>query len=478
MRWLKLKLAVGMLAVLGAIAGVVLSLSPASAQDPYARRYYDDEPRYERRVYREPRGYDDYDRERAFQERMRYYSRDAVTRREQQARRSAYGDDVRAPQRRSRGFFQQLFGRSEPDDNDADRWTGRPPVEVRPVPNRIRRKPQPAEAARVAVPVAPAQPAVPPTTFVAVIGDSIADALAGGLAEAFADAPELAIARTVKANAGLVRTDYFDFADAARKAASGQITYAVIDVGVNDRQPFLDMRDAPPLSDRWRQRYVARIDAVLAPFRERKIPVYWVGLAPSESVRASSDHIALNALAKERVEAAGGVYVDVWEGFVDDAGDYAAVGPQLDGQTARLRLDDGVHFSKAGARKLAHYVEQEIRHVFKPKQPAAADALLSALTPGGAPPAEGDALSTPAARTRPVAGPLVVLTAPGSAAANGVLLGGAPSAAQPDANHQILLSGEAPEASPGRLDDHRWPEAGVAGDGAKAPVAAAPQPAP
>ncbi|MFD1333904.1 GDSL-type esterase/lipase family protein, partial [Methylopila musalis] len=230
----------------------------------------------------------------------------------------------------------------------------------------------------------PAGPAVAPTTVVAVIGDSIADGLATGLTEAFSDAPELAVKRYLKANAGLVRTDYHDFVAAAREAvAAGPLAYAVIDVGVNDRQPFLDARDLAPLSPGWRRLYATRIDALLAPFREKGVPVYWVGLAPSESVKASSDHIALNALARERVEAAGGVYVDVWEGFVDEEGDYAAVGPQLDGRTARLRLDDGVHFSKAGARKLAHYVEQELRKTFRPKAPA--DALAATPDDGGAP---------------------------------------------------------------------------------------------
>lgn len=461
------------LAVLAALAGLAGAPSSASAQDGYSRRYFDEAPRYERsarpRRYEERRVYQDdrrfYDEDRAFQDRMRYYQRDSVSRREQ-ARRSAYGDPQRAPQRRP-NFFQRLFGASEPDDEPAAGWSGRAPVEVRPAPNRVRRKP-PAEAAPTAPAALAAQPAVPPTTFVAVIGDSIADGLAGGLAEAFSDAPELAVKRYVKANAGLVRADYFDFVDVARKAvASDPITYAVIDVGVNDRQPFLDMRDALPMTDLWRQRYVARIDALLAPFKERKIPVYWVGLAPSGSVRASADHTALNALAKERVEAAGGTYVDVWEGFVDEAGDYAAVGPQLDGQTARLRLDDGVHFSKAGARKLAHYVEQEIRKVFQPKPQATPDALLSALTPGSEPGVDPNA-SPLVARPKPVAGPLVVLSAPRKAD-GGALLGAASRPA--GAAEQVLVRGEAPDADPGRLDDHRWPGAETPTDPAK------PQPA-
>ena len=61
-----------------------------------------------------------------------------------------------------------------------------------------------------------------------------------------------------------------------------------------------------------------------------------------------------------QAEKAGIVYVDVWDGFVDDAGKFTPQGPDYQGQTRRLRTSDGVHFTKFGARKLALYVEREI----------------------------------------------------------------------------------------------------------------------
>lgn len=446
------------LSLILAVAGLAAA-APSFAQEGYYRRSYDDGRSYER-VYREPRYgrrvYEDED-DRAFRQRMRAYQREQAYRREA-AQQRGYDPRRRADADRP-NFIQRLFGRRTQPDPGA--WSARADpgaVEVRPRPNRVRRKPAaapaPTEAAPTPAPAAPetaqpAAPAVAPTTFVAVIGDSVADGLATGLTEAFADAPELGVKRYVKANAGLVRTDYHDFVAAARQAvADGPLAYAVIEVGVNDRQPFLDARDLAPLSPGWNRLYVARIDALLAPFKEKNVPVYWVGLAPSESVRASSDHIALNALARERVEAAGGTYVDVWEGFVDENGDYAAVGPQLDGRTGRLRLDDGVHFSRAGARKLAHYVEQELRKTFKPKAPA--EALAAAPADGGlgVPP-----LPTEAARPKPLAGPLVVLTAGPRASEGGALL----NAAAQEGGRATPERREAPEAAPGRIDDHRWP---------------------
>src|SRR5215831_1076751 len=54
-------------------------------------------------------------------------------------------------------------------------------------------------------------------------------------------------------------------------------------------------------------------------------------------------------LYRARAERAGIVYVDIWDGFVDDQGRYTLQGPDFEGQIRRLRSADGVHFTKAGA---------------------------------------------------------------------------------------------------------------------------------
>ena len=68
----------------------------------------------------------------------------------------------------------------------------------------------------------------------------------------------------------------------------------------------------------------------------------------------------LDALYRDGAGKAGITYVDVWDGFVDEAGRFLQKGPDFEGQIRQLRTDDGVFFTKPGARKLAHYVEREI----------------------------------------------------------------------------------------------------------------------
>ena len=64
-----------------------------------------------------------------------------------------------------------------------------------------------------------------------------------------------------------------------------------------------------------------------------------------------------------RNEAAGGTFVDVWDGFVDEAGKFVITGSDVNGQQVRLRGSDGINLTKAGKRKLAFYAEKDIRKI-------------------------------------------------------------------------------------------------------------------
>ncbi len=157
-------------------------------------------------------------------------------------------------------------------------------------------------------------------------------------------------------------------------------------------------------TEEWAAYYSKRIDATIAALKSAGVPVFWVGLPSIRGPKSTSDMQYLNDLYRARVEKAGLNYIDVWDGFVDDSGRFIPQGPDFEGQTRRLRAGDGVHFTKAGARKLAHYLEREIRRVMTPG--AEPVALPSSEPQAPATPAKP---SGPAAR--PLAGPVVPLTA-------------------------------------------------------------------
>ena len=212
----------------------------------------------------------------------------------------------------------------------------------------------PVVAAPTETPV-PSKP-VEASFFVLVIGDSLGQMLGQGLTEAFADQPDVSILRKARENTGLVRDDYFDWVKGVNDllANSGKINIAVMMIGSNDRQALREGANAYDVrQQRWRESYGDRVEAITKAFRDRKIPLVWVGLPVMKSDRFSADMAAFNEIYQDRAVKAGATYVDTWEAFLDDRGQFAAYGPDVNGQFQKLRAGDGVHFTRPGARKLA-----------------------------------------------------------------------------------------------------------------------------
>jgi len=225
-------------------------------------------------------------------------------------------------------------------------------------------------------------------------------------------------------------------------------------------------------TEKWELAYIRRIDATIAALKSAGVPVMWVGLPSQRGTKASADSSYLNELYRSRAEKAGIVYVDIWDGFVDEAGRYSAQGPDYEGQIRRLRSGDGVYYTKFGARKLAHYVEREIqRSITNRGMPVA---LPVPVDPGPqAPNAKPDGPAQ-----RPLAGPVVPLTA--MQAGPEELIGSGRAAPAADATAtRVLTKGETVAAPTGRADDFSWPRGSVLNvQPTAADLAAAPATAP
>ncbi len=211
-------------------------------------------------------------------------------------------------------------------------------------------------------------------------------------------------------------------------------------------------------SEKWVEAYNKRLDEVIAALRTKNVPVIWVGLPPVRGPRAMADMAFLNDLYKSRAQKAGIYYVDVWDAFVDEAGRFAQIGPDFEGQNRRLRSSDGVYFTQAGARKLAHYVDKEIRRAMTPSGPIA---IPIPVEPGSD---EGKAAPGPApdnSVARPLAGPVMPLNATGADLVSGSTeLAGGSAARQTiddEVASRVLAKGEAMPIPAGRADDFAWP---------------------
>ena len=379
-----------------------------------------------------------------------------------------------------------------------------------------------------------------PERNILVLGDAMADWLAYGLEDAYAEQPEVGVIRKHKTVSGLIRYqpkgDPADWAAAAKGIlATEKADAIVVMLGLDDRAPIrnsgtdksdkksdktdsrgksdgkpadksaskpdaangtaakseaglvdtelsgddaADHDAAPPTSaekntrsangvyqfreERWGELYTKKIEQMIAILKSKGVPVLWVGLPAVRGAKATADMLFLDSLYRNSAAKAGITYVDVWEGFVDEAGRFLQQGPDFEGQIRRLRSYDGVYFTKGGARKLAHFVEREITR------------LLAAHSPQIALPTE-PASPDANAVTRPLAGPVVPLEA--SSVGTDQLLGG--PASRPLAVDALaartLVKGEPLTPPAGRADDFVWPRREVGQEQVKSdtPLAAA-----
>lgn len=211
--------------------------------------------------------------------------------------------------------------------------------------------------------------------------------------------------------------------------------------------------------ERWVELYGKKIEELAGVLKAKGVPVLWVGLPAIRGPKGTADMLFLDSLYREGAAKAGITYVDVWDGFVDEAGRFLQKGPDFEGQIRQLRSYDGVYFTKPGARKLAHYVEREITRLLAgrsgpialPSEPATPD---TSAEPGKPAP-------------RPLAGPIVPLVA--ASITTDQLLGGPGSrpAAVDALAAKTMVKGEPLAAPAGRADDYAWPRREVGREQAK-----------
>ena len=338
--------------------------------------------------------------------------------------------------------------------------------EPRPAPQR--RRPKPAAKAKTkptpSVTVIETRPVVekaPDAKTVLVIGDFVASSLADGLTEAFSETAGLRVESRTDGSSGLVRDDHFDWLaefPASVQAVKPQLI--VISLGANDRQllRFGEAREKFR-SEGWTAEYTRRVDLLAKEAQATKVPVLWVGMPPFPSTMMSADMVTLNAIYRSAAERAGAEFVDVWDGFVDEDGKFVMTGADINGQQVRLRGEEGINFTPAGKRRLAFYLENDIRRLLGVDQGEGSGTLNERVVPA---PTGNEAIL----RTAPIA-----LTDP-ELDGGKTLLGGLPETIKGGKSPRDLLveKGEMVPAPAGRVDDFRLSAPPIA----VAPQAAAP----
>jgi hypothetical protein len=257
-----------------------------------------------------------------------------------------------AQQERRRTLFDLLFGEPEP-----------PPA---PVQQRRQQPRQQAPAASLPPPKPEVEKA-PNATRLAVFGDSLAIDLSKALERFYAEDPNLVVLDQGVSSSGFVRADYFDWDKAVDEAiAADSFDLAVVMIGINDRQEIaVDGVSYAPLTEPWNAAYQGRITQFLGKLRAARKPVVWIGLPPMAKTDYSAAISQISNIQRLASLSGGAEYLDIYERFLGEDGKYSSHGPDVSGQNARMRKDDGIHFSSAGADKLAFYLSQTIRAFYR-----------------------------------------------------------------------------------------------------------------
>lgn len=284
-------------------------------------------------------------------------------------------------ERQGGGLLRFLFGRSNKQDRQA-------PQARQPKPRRttaVRRTPRPAE------PVVAAVEKSEDARKVLVVGDFLAGGLADGLVAAYAENADILVIDRANGSSGLVRDDHYDWpgriVDVIEEAEPDAV---VVMIGSNDRQQMrTENGREQPRSEGWTAEYERRVSSLAKGVRDKGLPLIWVGNLPFRSSSMTSDMIAFNDIYRRIVTDLGGEFVDVWDGFVNEAGTFVSSGPDMNGQPAQLRSSDGINVTRQGRRKIAFYVEKPLARLFNGGQasgvarigPGATDLQLQGADP-------------------------------------------------------------------------------------------------
>jgi uncharacterized protein len=193
-------------------------------------------------------------------------------------------------------------------------------------------------------------------------GDSMSQVFGQSLVAFIGETPLLTSTLDYRISTGLTRPDYFNWpAHLSAELDRLDPEAVVIMFGANDAQG-LETPDGDiyqPLEDGWvadyRRRVAGTMDLLRDPDNERI--VYWVGQPIMRSSSFSEKMAGLNAIYASEAETRPWVrYVDAYSMFANDAGQYEAFLPALDGRVQDLRQGDGIHLSRPGGDLLARRI--------------------------------------------------------------------------------------------------------------------------
>ncbi len=158
-------------------------------------------------------------------------------------------------------------------------------------------------------------------------------------------------------SAGLTRLEKFDYLNELPGLMEEyEPRVMLFTLGSNDNTDIrIDGERLVIFTPEWNDEYAKRTGAVMdmmtGPFER---PLIWIGLPITDNPERDDWHQKLNEIYAAEADKRDSVeFIDIWEDFTDDDGNYATYLPNKNGDLVRMRRGDGVHFTAEGREQLA-----------------------------------------------------------------------------------------------------------------------------
>ncbi|AGF75307.1 SGNH family hydrolase [Bartonella vinsonii] len=198
-----------------------------------------------------------------------------------------------------------------------------------------------------------------------VLGDFVASTVANELKELFTGDTDIIIINNAVPSSGLVRTEHTSWKNSIPKLIDKNKPDAIVMIiGANDNQPIANSHGVfSPLQPEWMNIYRQKIIEITESLHNSGKPWIWIGQPAFRNDNLTQKMQTLNELYKNATEAAGGYFVNIWDGFINAQGQFSFSGYDINGKITRLRTNDGIHFTFEGKRKLVSYLRKPLETI-------------------------------------------------------------------------------------------------------------------
>lgn len=185
-----------------------------------------------------------------------------------------------------------------------------------------------------------------PSGTIAVVGDSLADGMWGGIYRFAQKDGRFKVFRGAKNSVGFTSGDLTDMVDRAF-AANPDVQAVVMMIGANDRRTiFVDGKPTAIFrTPGWLELYRIRVEKFMDHVAAKGVPLVWILLPVMRDIEATIDADLVNGIVTEAAGQRSHVHlVETAKLTADETGAYTAHFNDLTGQKRLMRTSDGVHF--------------------------------------------------------------------------------------------------------------------------------------